>query len=162
MLSRCWLGDIWPVKNWVGGAGVVICLEQGADLHMAQLMPLSLTVSCSSKIQISFTFLIPANPRSPGKRAVKRVCVCVVPTAWTFSNQFELWPPQLHQHHDPSSLYWTENIKSFLEVDFFTSQIKLRWLGTVCTLYSRSIAHFFLGFTGLCKVASIFVVFKKM
>jgi len=36
-------------------AGVVICLEQGADLHMAQLMPLPLTVSCSSKIQIGGT-----------------------------------------------------------------------------------------------------------
>jgi len=36
------------------GAGVVICLERGADLHMAQLMPLPLTVSCFSKIQIGF------------------------------------------------------------------------------------------------------------
>ena len=36
-------------------AGVVICLEQGADLHLAQLMPLPLTVSCFSKIQIGFT-----------------------------------------------------------------------------------------------------------
>jgi len=27
-------------------AGVVICLERGADLHMSQLMPLPLTVSC--------------------------------------------------------------------------------------------------------------------
>jgi len=47
---------------------VVICLEQGADLHMAQLMPLPLTVYCFSKIQIGFTFLVPA---------VKRVCACV-------------------------------------------------------------------------------------
>jgi len=30
-------------KWW--GAGVVICLERGADLHMAQLMPLPPTVS---------------------------------------------------------------------------------------------------------------------
>ena len=37
-------------------AGVVICLERGADLHMAQLMPLPLTVSCFSEIQIGFTF----------------------------------------------------------------------------------------------------------
>jgi len=59
------------------GAGVVISLELGADLHMAQLMSLPLTVSCSSKIQIGFTFLVPADPGSPGKRAVKRVCVCV-------------------------------------------------------------------------------------
>jgi len=44
---------------------------------MAQLMPLPLTVSCFSKIQIGFTFLVLARPGSPGKRAVKRVCVCV-------------------------------------------------------------------------------------
>jgi len=44
---------------------------------MAQLMPLPLTVSCFSKIQIAFTFLVPAYPGSPGKRAVKWVCVCV-------------------------------------------------------------------------------------
>ena len=56
---------------------MVICLERGADLHMAQLMPLPLTVSCFSKIQIGFTFLVPAHLGSPGKRAVKRVCVCV-------------------------------------------------------------------------------------
>ena len=59
-----------------GGAGVVICLERDADLHMAQLMPLPLTVSCSSKIQIGFTFLVSAHPGSPGQRAVKQVCVC--------------------------------------------------------------------------------------
>ena len=64
------------VSEW-WGAGVVICLERGADLHMAQLMPLPLTVSCFSKIQIGFTFLIPAYPSSPGQRALKRVCVCV-------------------------------------------------------------------------------------
>jgi len=57
--------------------GVVICLERRADLHMAQLMPLPLTVSCFSKIQIGFTFLVPAHPGSSGKRAVKRMCVCV-------------------------------------------------------------------------------------
>ena len=47
------------------------CLERGADLHMAQLMPLPLTVSCSSKIQIGFTFLVPAYPGCPKKEAVK-------------------------------------------------------------------------------------------
>ena len=57
---------------------MVICLDRGADLHMAQLMPLQLTVSCFSKIQIGFTFLVLAHPGSPGQRAVKRVlCVCV-------------------------------------------------------------------------------------
>ena len=62
-------------KQW-WGTGMVICLELDADLHMAQLMPLPLTDSCFIKIQIGFTFLVPAHPGSPGKRAVKRVCVC--------------------------------------------------------------------------------------
>jgi len=57
---------------------VVICLERDADLHMAQLMLLPRTVSCFSKIQIGFTFLVPAHPGSPGQRAVKRMCVCVL------------------------------------------------------------------------------------
>jgi len=57
------------------GAGVVICLEQGADLHTAQLMPLPVTVSCFSKIHIGFTFLVPAHLGSPEQKAVKRVCV---------------------------------------------------------------------------------------
>jgi len=57
------------VVGW--SAGVVICLERSADL------PLPLTVSCFSKIQIGFTFLVPAHPGKPGKRAVKRVRVCV-------------------------------------------------------------------------------------
>ena len=46
--------------------------------YMAQQMPLPLTVSCFSKIQFGFTFLVPAHPGSPGQRAVKRVCVCGV------------------------------------------------------------------------------------
>jgi len=69
---------IQPVKKlewW--GTGVVICLEQDADLHLARLMPVPLTVSCFSKIQIDFTFPVPAHPGSPRKRAVKQVCVCV-------------------------------------------------------------------------------------
>ena len=53
---------------------MVICLERGADLHTAQLMPLPLTVSCFSEIQTSFTFLVPAHLGSPRKKAVKRVC----------------------------------------------------------------------------------------
>ena len=61
----CWCGYLLKVS------------VQGADLHMAQLMPLQLTVSCFSKIQIGLTFLVPAHPGSPGKRAAKWVCVCV-------------------------------------------------------------------------------------
>ena len=55
---------------------MVICLEWGADLHLAQLMPMPLTVSCFSKIQIGSTFLVLAHLGSPGKRAIKWVCVC--------------------------------------------------------------------------------------
>ena len=58
---------------------MAICLERSADLHTAQLMPLPLplTVSCFSKMQIG---LVPADPGSPGQRAVKRVCVCACVT----------------------------------------------------------------------------------
>jgi len=55
------------------GAGMVICLGQGADLHMGQLMPLPLTVSCFSKIHIGFTFLVPAHLGGPGPLNGKRV-----------------------------------------------------------------------------------------
>ena len=79
-------------EQW--GAGVVICvvicLERGAELHMAQLMPLPLIVSCFSKIQIGFSFLVPAHLGSPGKRAVKRVCVCVCSTASDLSTKIQL------------------------------------------------------------------------
>ena len=84
VLSHCWLGGrkgIRPVRTEWWGAGVVICLERCADLHIAQLMPLLLTVSCFSKIQISFTFLVPAHLGSHGQRAVKWVCVCVTVAA---------------------------------------------------------------------------------
>jgi len=50
------------------GAGMVVSLEQGADLHMAQLMPMPLTVSCFSKIKLGFTFLVPAHLGSPGQQ----------------------------------------------------------------------------------------------
>ena len=57
---------------------MVICLERDADLHMAQLMPLPLTVSCSSEILIGFTFLVLASPGSPGKGPLNGcACVCV-------------------------------------------------------------------------------------
>jgi len=60
---------------------VVICLERGANLHMAQLMPLPLTVSCSSKIHIGFTFLVPAYPGYPGKEAVEWLLLLPVAVA---------------------------------------------------------------------------------
>jgi len=67
---------------------VVVCLVRGADLHTALLMPL--TVSCSSKIQIGFTFLVPAHLGNPGPRAVKLVCVVCV-CACTYSLDLDKW-----------------------------------------------------------------------
>ena len=68
--------DCKKLEWWA--ASVVICLDQDADcLHMAQLMPLPLTVSCFSKIQIGFTSLVLDHPGSPRQRAVKWLRVCV-------------------------------------------------------------------------------------
>ena len=78
---------------------MVICLERDADVHMAQLMQLPLNVSCFSKNQIGFTFLVPAHQGSPGKRAVKRACVCV--SAGT--ELYELTRP--HFLHNPRSKF---------------------------------------------------------
>jgi len=57
--------SLYKTEWW--DAGVVVCLERSADLHMAQLMPLPLTVACFDKIQIGFIFLVPARPSSPEK-----------------------------------------------------------------------------------------------
>ena len=80
VLWRCWLGSrkgIRPVKNWVVRCWRGYLSGARCRLAYAQLMPLPLTVSCFSKIQIGFTFLVSAHQGSPGKKAVKRVCVCV-------------------------------------------------------------------------------------
>ena len=77
---RCWLGGRKgnrPVKKLSGGALAWLSVERGADVHMAQLMPLPLTVSCFSKIQIGFTFLVPTHPGSPGNAPLNR-CYCSV------------------------------------------------------------------------------------
>jgi len=69
---------------------VVICLERGANLQMPQLMPLPLTVSCFSEIQIGFTFLVLAHPGSPGKRAIKWVCVLHITARMLLSDNRDL------------------------------------------------------------------------
>ena len=65
--------SLYTTEWW--GADVFVSLERCADLHIAQLMPLPLTVPRFSKIQIGFTFLVPAHLDSPGQRPVKWVCV---------------------------------------------------------------------------------------
>jgi len=82
---------------------VVICLERSADLHTAQLMPLPLTVSCFSKIQIGFTFLVAAHRGSPGKRAIKRVCVYITKLNYICS----IWSNAPHIHITFCSLIHT-------------------------------------------------------
>jgi len=78
-------------------SGVLAWLSVWSEVQtcMAQLMPLPLTVSCYSKIQIGFTFLVQAYLGSPGKMAVKRVCVCVCVCAIYIVCLFILYASQL-------------------------------------------------------------------
>ena len=89
VLWRCWLSGRKGIR-WV--AGVVVCLERDADLHMGQRMPLPLNVSCFSKIQIGFTILVPAHLGSPRQRAVC-VVVSVPLVTWKLfsSNYNQKW-----------------------------------------------------------------------
>ena len=81
VLWHCWLGGrkgIRPVKNWAVGCWCGYLSGARCRLAYGPADATALTVSCFSKIQIGFTFLVPAHPGSPGKRAVKwYVCVCV-------------------------------------------------------------------------------------
>ena len=108
---------------------MVICLERDADLHMAQLMPLLLTVSCFSKIQIDFTFLVPAHPGSPGKRAVKR-CVCVLEGAW------RIGPRQQSRLRFTNELSTTNVVrtKMFRQIELTDS-----WRRQIVTLCERTV-----------------------
>ena len=107
------------------GVGMVICLEWGADLHMTQLMPLPLTVSCFSKIQISVAFLVPAHPGSPGQRAVKRVCVCVSLQMSSISYSASCsFVPYTMEEFLPS-VFW----RCWLGVRKSTQPIKIEWWG---------------------------------
>jgi len=77
VLWRCWFGDrkgIRPVKNWVVGCWHG-CLGWSADLHIAQQMPLPLTISCSSKSRLVLTFLVVPDIFQKSSKMV--VCVCV-------------------------------------------------------------------------------------
>ena len=130
MLWRCWLGGrkgIRLVKTEWWGAAMVICLERGADLHMAQLMPLPLTVSCFSKIQIGLTFLVPAHLGSSGRRAVKQVCACVCYGMWvnktgtTHFNTSWLTSQQLQCRQTGS---WVDNEVSYLAL---YDDVRGRW-----------------------------------
>ena len=84
VLWRCWLGGrkgIRPVKTEWWGAGVVICLEQCADLHTAQLIPLhSLSLaSVRSRLVLPFSYRLTWVVPEQGSLNVRAcVCVCVL------------------------------------------------------------------------------------
>jgi len=74
---------------------MVICLEQSADLHMAQLMPLLLTVSCFSKIQIDLPFWYRLTRVVPEKGPLNRcVCVCVC-IGVCITRVYPFWLPEI-------------------------------------------------------------------
>ena len=108
-------------------------------MHMAQLMPLPLTVSCFSKIQIGFTFLVPAHPDSPKNRAVKWVCVCVC--VWTL---YRKHIKQLEQFHmcclrKIAGIRWQDRVSNtrVLEmcgisgIEAFLQQSQFHWVGHI-------------------------------
>ena len=94
---------------------MVICLDRGADLHIAQLMPLPLTVSCFSKMQTGFTFLVPAHPGSPGQRVVKWMCVCVCGSMRQIKLTYVAFERMLKQHFVSNHLL-TVTVRSVLYV----------------------------------------------
>ena len=94
---------------------MVICLDRGADLNMAQLMPLPLTVSCFIKIQVGFTFLVPAHLGSPGKGPLNGcVCVCIIflakQTLKSLKSYLSMSLHTKHQIDDISRSYLAFNI----------------------------------------------------
>ena len=82
VLWRCWLGDrkgIRPVKKLSGGVLVWLSVWSEVQTCIWSSCCHCRSLTCFSKVQIGFTFLVPAHPGSPGKRAVKLVCMCMVP-----------------------------------------------------------------------------------
>ena len=96
VLWCCWLGGrkgIPPVKNEWWGAGMVICLGRGADLHMAQLIALPLTVSCSrkSRLVLVLPFWYQLTPESHKTVIVVVVVVVVLTAEWCNSRNAMQW-----------------------------------------------------------------------
>jgi len=120
VLWRCWLGGrkvIWPVKNWVVGCWRG-CLRWGADLHIAQQMPLPLTISCSSKSRLVSTFLVlpfwylltRVVPDIFQKSSKTVVCVCV------FVYLKSMWLKNLYSCIIICSLEWWNIRNEFLYI----------------------------------------------
>ena len=108
-------------------AGIVVCLQRGADLHMAQLMPLPLTVSCFTEIQIGFNFLVLAHPGSPRQRAVKCVWVCVCVMLRPYSHQIPDYP-HLNVLVPDIIIKHAWNMTAFV---ILFRKLKRKWTGTM-------------------------------
>ena len=125
---------------------MVICLERGADLHTAWLIPLPLTVSCFSKIQIGFTFLVPAHLGSPGKGPLN-VCVWVPHNPWKFCNNrardclyseslsknwenFHFWPSS----HFFNLGFWVTNFTAWRSASTVCASLFMSAVHTQCSL----------------------------
>ena len=137
MLWCCWLGGrkrFWPVKTECWGAGMVVCLEWGADLHTVQLMPLPLTFSCFSKIQIGFTFLLLAHLGSPRQRAIKWVCVGVCGCVFCYHKDSLFLTSEKCLLSDCSRMALTNGLL------YVTLQSLLR-SDTLCCVVQRSQSH---------------------
>jgi len=63
--------------SFVGAFSALVGRQEGHPACKKQSGGVLVWLTCFSKIQIGFTFLVPAHLDSPGKRAVKRVCVGV-------------------------------------------------------------------------------------
>ena len=83
------VGSASSLKKLSGGCWRGYLSGRGANLHMAQLTTLPLTVCCFSKIRIGFTFLVPAQPGSPRQRTIKLVLLLLAET--TISALTLLW-----------------------------------------------------------------------
>jgi len=83
----------------------------GARCRLAyhQLMPLPLTVSCFSQVQIGFTFLVRLTRVVP-ETAVKRVCVCVCVVRRPYIQKSNYYQTA---YHVPNHIHYS---KSFLGV----------------------------------------------
>ena len=113
VLWHCWLGGrkgIRPVKTELWGAGVVVCLERDADLHMAQLMPLPLTVSCFSKSTLVLPFWCRLTWVVPEKGLVNG-CLCVL-FLISCCQKWPKWSQKPMLHIWPRSFYvvWTNSV----------------------------------------------------
>ena len=119
-----------------------------------------LTVSCFSKIQIGFTFLVPAHLGSPRKRAVKRVCVCswtsplqghltvlkvtVCHTARHYGEEYKDWNSAVLRSRQNCSSYgaeWTDDRRAFHWVIFAHVVTGKAWSPSVVRRVESGLIH---------------------